>query len=785
MREILSPLSGIRSPFGQLTSPLAIYAVLGSKPELVLDFDAEKYFVNSGRSTFSDSITHARSGNATMVDSDGLLKWAPHNLLSYSEQFDNAAWSKKDTTVTANAATAPDGTTTADALIPNTSNVTHYVAQTLALVGDETTYSVYIKPSGYNYVSLSSAHTAGGATVSVSFELTGNGSIISQDSFFTDASVILLSDGWYLCSVAFDPIITTPRGLVVSVCEDVTFGAFAGDGTSGIYIWGAHVYRSDLGGMVDNPDQTANFASYVPTTSSAVYLPRRGHHVYNGSEWVNEGLLHESEARTNLCKESNDFSTWTIWNTDSVTLTASALSQSGLSLSRLEITDTTSETHGVYRAGASDPVNPSVLTSHSAFFKADEQRYVGFRVYNGAGPDWYVVVFDLQDGIVTQESVSGSTTISSSGVESYGNGLYRCYVVFSDSVRTSIVTHSIMFVDGPTPTLNASNGEYAYSGTAGDGLYVGGIVIEQGSAATAASTPSSYIPTSGSTVTRAAETLTVPAANMPWPSPVVIGSELVTNGTFDTDSDWTLDSDWSISNGKAIDSGTSSPNYLSQAITTTPGSVYLITFDVSNLSGGSPVVEVNGVIIGSPISENGSHSRVFTATTNTPTIKFYGALAIWEIDNVSVKEINPLAVSIQMDGRMTYADEGLTVNDTMFRWYADSSNLIQSVNSTSSTRTGRIFFQQSASGTLDEVSTAGDYLSPDILVPFNIASRHGSTFVNGAVDGVALTADTTPTALPDLETTDLQLGYDFMGTIGKLRVWADDLGDSGIEEASS
>ena len=72
-----------------------------------------------------------------------------------------------------------------------------------------------------------------------------------------------------------------------------------------------------------------------------------------------------------------------------------------------------------------------------------------------------------------------------------------------------------------------------------------------------------------------------------------------------------------------------------------------------------------------------------------------------------------------------------------------------------------------------------------VNVPFNIASRHGSTFINGAVDGTALTENTTPTALPDLSTTDLQLGFDFMGTIKTFRMWADDLTDTGIEEASS
>jgi hypothetical protein len=59
------------------------------------------------------------------------------------------------------------------------------------------------------------------------------------------------------------------------------------------------------------------------------------------------------------------------------------------------------------------------------------------------------------------------------------------------------------------------------------------------------------------------------------------------------------------------------------------------------------------------------------------------------------------------------------------------------------------------------------------------------TFLNGAVDGVALTANTTPTNLPDLSATDLELAYDYMGTVERFRVWGLDLGDGGIELASA
>ena len=73
-----------------------------------------------------------------------------------------------------------------------------------------------------------------------------------------------------------------------------------------------------------------------------------------------------------------------------------------------------------------------------------------------------------------------------------------------------------------------------------------------------------------------------------------------------------------------------------------------------------------------------------------------------------------------------------------------------------------------------------------VLVPFNIASRHGSTFINASIDGVAITADTSPTVMPDLEPSDLSLAHDkYMGTISTFRVWDKDLGDAGIVEATN
>ena len=105
---------------------------------------------------------------------------------------------------------------------------------------------------------------------------------------------------------------------------------------------------------------------------------------------------------------------------------------------------------------------------------------------------------------------------------------------------------------------------------------------------------------------------------------------------------------------------------------------------------------------------------------------------------------------------MTYADEDSSAEVVSVRWLANGSNYITQRMATHGTRTGSPYFLQRQAGTTDDVIGDITAYSPGVFVPFNIASRHGSTFINGANDGVALTANTTPVALPDLSATRLQ-----------------------------
>ena len=282
MRQIVSPLSGIRSPFGLRDSVAVIdaYAVGGFSPSLVFDFSEEFYRTNSTTTTFDDAMTFSRSGNATMVDSDGLLKWAPHNLLTYSEDFSNVAWAKQvSATVSSNAGAAPDGTITADRVTFGGafSNVRQFLAFP---AGQQITGRVWLKLESGNP----------NLTIGLS------GSIETQS--------ITVTSEWALYSVTATTDGTNVYGVMVQDRNSSGFGS--------VLVWGAHLYHSDLGGMASVPEDaraTPSASTYVPTTSAARYLPRRGHHIYNGAEWVNEGVLVESEARTNLLLNSGTLAT--------------------------------------------------------------------------------------------------------------------------------------------------------------------------------------------------------------------------------------------------------------------------------------------------------------------------------------------------------------------------------------------------------------------------------------------------------------------------------------------
>jgi len=112
------------------------------------------------------------------------------------------------------------------------------------------------------------------------------------------------------------------------------------------------------------------------------------------------------------------------------------------------------------------------------------------------------------------------------------------------------------------------------------------------------------------------------------------GGDLITNGGFDTDTDWTKEIGWTISGGMAHQDGTGSGSSGDlRQVALTVGKMYRLKFEVVSAMGGY------FIIIGDITQFNsvGVHELIFTATTTELFFRSYSFVG--SIDNVSAEEV--------------------------------------------------------------------------------------------------------------------------------------------------
>ena len=131
---------------------------------------------------------------ATRINSSGLIEKYRENLLTFSNDFSNAAWVKGGASVTSGQS-GYDGSLNASLLKGNTTNTQHRIYHQTSNTNINT-LSVYVKASGHNYIQILSGNTV---NQYANFDLS-DGSIGNSGSDFTP-KIESIGNDWYRISV--------------------------------------------------------------------------------------------------------------------------------------------------------------------------------------------------------------------------------------------------------------------------------------------------------------------------------------------------------------------------------------------------------------------------------------------------------------------------------------------------------------------------------------------------------------------------------------------------------
>jgi hypothetical protein len=378
-------------------------------------------------------------------DSDGYYKYRPHNLASMSEAMHlTARWPTSLMTVTGNATTAPDGTSTATQFAETAVAGTPGSLSSISVTANVFyTASVYLKMNQIRYVCVAVAATASGAGGSATFDLQAGtvtqSGVSSGGGTFGSAAIENIGSGWYRCSVSASQTTAT----VYHVMSPATTGTptvdaygrenYTGNASNSFYAWGAQL----------NAGPTA-----------LTYTKTQAH---------------------NLCLQSADLATTWVNNNTTETTNSTAAPDGTTTADTLTESGAVA-THSIY--GPTNLTLAAGLTyTASVYLKQGTQRYASLRGEDttaAAGEVYPWVTADLQAGTLTANGA-----VTSSAITGVGNGWYRVSVTWVQGPTLSASGNIVIALSNvATAVATTDNLGNSYDGTGALNIYVWGAQVE-------------------------------------------------------------------------------------------------------------------------------------------------------------------------------------------------------------------------------------------------------------------------------------------------------------------
>ena len=436
-----------------------------------------------------EPATFTRSTTATYLDSAGVLQTAavdvPRfgygyaqpasgpliNLAAYSEDF-TTGWAQFNSSIVPAAIVGPYAGTYASKLVENTANTTHHIFQTCPSVsiGQQMTFWAVLKAGERQKFQV--RFFSGGAfstTQYVEFDLVAQTVAATAGAVGTMTAI---SDGFYLVTVTATAEASGQPLVALLLMTPAAGNTYTGNGTSGAYILRTQV-------------------NFGPTAQT--YIATLGGGGYTAPALAFSGLLQESAATNELnYSELLDNAAWV--NLGSPTVTANSTAAPNGALTADTLTDSSAAEFQCKIHYNAIP-NDSQSWCFSQFIKKTTGGTSGtwalnFQITGGTTSLFSQVRFNTDLGI----AIKGIGT-SVVNVYDFG-GYWRIAVaVANNSTGNNLITLTV---------CPATSG-YGYG--INDNVVATGSAVLWGAQVEAGTTPTSYIPTTAATVTRAADAM--------------------------------------------------------------------------------------------------------------------------------------------------------------------------------------------------------------------------------------------------------------------------------------